>query len=161
MCGWKNAFAQVRRSKTHNILYVTVLRHSASDREFCELIECAEREYNAMAKGFVLVIDMMCMGGLPLHQAGMWMEMFQRVAPVTKERLVQTNVCFSNDLIKFAVDAFLLMYSPIKPFYTYPTREECVGEAKLHPSVCVPRPRRKHCTQTLNKNPCRTLFFPL
>lgn len=128
---WENDFASVRTSKSHNVLYLTVKKEKASDGEFRQLIESTEREYTAMPPNFVLILDMTHMGLLPLHQAGMWMEMFQRALPVTKANLVQTCICFSNELVKFAVDSFLLLYHPVKPFYTFATRADCVSAAKL------------------------------
>lgn len=118
-------FGKVRRRRG-GLLVVTVLKEKATDEEFDALIDASESAYVQMPDKFCLVLDLSVMELLPLSHCIKWMELFERVKPVTEARLVCTCVCFQNPIMHSAVTLFLRMYHPIRPFYVCHDRSECI-----------------------------------
>lgn len=107
------------------ILRITVINERASDGEFSRLIESAEEAYRSRGHPFVLLLDLTRMNQIPLPQAMAWIDLFHRVMPITRERLICTCLCFRDDLVRAAVQLFLALYNPVKPFFIHATVEEC------------------------------------
>ena len=120
-------FAQV--SVCRSILIVRALRPRPTEAEFARTIALCESAYTSMQRPFVLAMDLMDMEEVSVPQALAWMAMFLRVMPTTKRFLVCTCACFPPSL-KNAVDLFLKLYDPVKPFLTCSTREEMDLRAK-------------------------------
>lgn len=76
--------------------------------------------YTQYSRPFVLAMDLHLMGTLHPVDALQWMMMFFRVSETTKKHLICTCICASSTLDD-AIQSFLHMYDPIKPFYSLNT----------------------------------------
>lgn len=90
----------------------------------------AEREYSTMDTEFVLVFNLTNFSGLSIQQAAAWMELFERVRPVTESKLICTCVCSSSSVVLAGARLFTRLHSTVKPFHVYEREEECMREAQ-------------------------------
>lgn len=111
-----STFASVTKS-TH-VLRVTAHRSHPFHNEFSELVHECETMYTQYSHPFVLAMDLHLMGTLHPFDALQWMMMFYRVAETTKEHLICTCILASSTLDD-AINGFLQMYDPIKPFHSF------------------------------------------
>ena len=128
-------FARVRASTTQNMLVLTVLKPSCTDDEFEECMELTRAAYLAMPAGFVMVFDLCEMSLLSPRRYKQWLALFNSVRDVTERNLICTCVTYENALLQVAINVFLRLYDPVKPFHVFCSREECLAHARR----CAPR----------------------
>jgi hypothetical protein len=104
-------------TKSPSVLRVTVHRSHPLQGEFSALMYEFETMYTQYSQPFVLAMDLHLMGTLHPVDALQWMMMFFRVSETTKKHLICTCICASSTLDD-AIQSFLHMYDPIKPFYS-------------------------------------------
>lgn len=123
-------FAKIHPSTTQNILVLTVLQSTCTDDEFEECMALTRAAYLNMPQGFVMVFDLRKMSLLSAQQVTKWMELFNSVRDVTERNLLCTCVVHDSVLLQTAVNLFLMVYDPIKPFHVFTTRDECFNYAR-------------------------------
>ena len=119
--------AEVQRSKQRNLLKLTAQKPAASNEEFAAFIERAETAYCEMPPNFVLLFDLCKMRALPLAQIRAWLDLFRRVAPVTRARLLCTCVAVQDPVVLTGMKIFMTVYNPIKPLHIFSSRQEALA----------------------------------
>ena len=112
------------------IVEIRVNRDVKTDKEYSDFVLAAEREYLAMDSEFVLVFNLSNFSGVSVQQAAAWMELFERVRPVTETKLICTCVFSTSSVVLAGARLFTMLHSPIKPFHVYDNEEECMREVR-------------------------------
>lgn len=118
------------RKLDERLLEFRAERARTSDEAFLRFMDEAEREYRRMPKDFVLIFDLSDYGGVSVHQAMLWMQLFERVRSVTETNLVCTCVCAPSPIVLAGVRLFTTLYSAVKPFHVFEDRVACVDAAR-------------------------------
>ena len=120
-------WAEVKRRP--GIVEVRVNRDVETEREYVDFMVEAEQEYMKMDTEFVLVFNLN-FSGVNIQQAAAWMELFERVRPVSASKLICTCVCSSSSVVLAGARLFTRLHSAVKPFHVYESEEECMSEAQ-------------------------------
>jgi hypothetical protein len=126
-------FADVERCSGGLLLCITVQAPTATDAQFAALARAARLAYERMRPDFELVLDLTRLGVLAPHHAQAWMQLFDEVRPITRERLRCTHIVIANAAVRLGLDLFLGLYDPIRPVHVHPDRASClraVGAAR-------------------------------
>ena len=108
---------------------VHVRKSVESDASFAAFMTEAERVYVGMEASFVLIFRL-DFGGVSVRQAARWMQLFERVRPVTEAKLICTCVCCSSPVVEAWARMFTTVYSSIKPFHVCKDYETCLAKAR-------------------------------
>ena len=112
-------------------LVIAARRAQATDDEFRALVADAETAYRATDAPFYLVFDLLRLELVPLHQAHAWMELFERVRPITERLLLCTSLCLASPILRGGVELFLALYHPVKPLHVFGDFSECTAHLDL------------------------------
>ena len=105
-----------------HLICITVNRPKPRDGEFSSLVTECEEVYKGYNQPFVLGLNLHCMDTMHPFDALQWMAMFFRVIEITKKHLICTCI-HASPVLDDAINGFLNIYDPIKPFYCFQTSE--------------------------------------
>lgn len=123
-------FATVRKSKTKNLLVVTVLKDTLTDEELECFLEEMRDKYPRMSKGFVLAFDLTRMGRPTLYQCTSFIKLFHDFTDFTSKNLKCTCIVYDSDLVEWGIRMFRSMYNPIRPMHTCRDRDAWNRQAR-------------------------------
>ena len=122
------AWAEVHVAE--HIMEVRVCKDVSSDDTFASFVDRAESAYTMKDEDFVLVFRIENFSGVSKRQAVQWMQLFDRVRPITEARLIGTCVSSPSPVVRTGARMFTLLHSPIKPFHVFDDYATCMQTAK-------------------------------
>lgn len=132
-------FARVRVMRAtpgcHRFVHVEVLQERATREEWDAVkahVQEAYDESRAAREFFSLLMDIRKMGILPLEYGKEWIQLFRDNAATTRELLCSSALVVSNPILLGAVNFFLSLYSPIKPFLVTSNSDAAKGHCESH-----------------------------